>query len=328
VPSLDYDPSNRDSYASPLAGPVVPIMDAPFLRSGPPALPLAERPLDLLFFGVVNDRRANLLAAIESGPVARSRCSTSPCSDPSAISSSAQSKAVLNLHHYELARFEQIRVAHCLSLGHAGHFGTHARHLARGAFRERGLLPADRRAAPIPRRRFARPVLFGRQTDVARLQSRDPLAAVRRTGRLPAIGPARWCARPTTETTLAMCRMNLGSGKESGQLVRSAGRRPRSRNARGRGGGRAFRNDRRAEREAMRDPDLLEAGQLVVMQVQHGLRLADELIALGSEQGLVEQRDLATGRLDRCQQVGAPVVDDAEEQQVQGPLGQRQRRRA
>ncbi len=115
---------------------------------------------------------------------------------------------------------------------------------------------------------------------------------------------------------------------ESGQLV---GRQEEDRvleMARGRGGGRAFRNDRRAEREAMRDPDLLEAGQLVVVQVQHGLRLPDELIALGSEQGLVEQRDLATGRLDRCQQVGAPVVDDAEEQQVERAVGQRQRRRS
>ena len=127
-------------------------------------------------------------------------------------------------------------------------------------------------------------------------------------------------------------RIETGRAKrladESGQLV---GRQEEDRvleMRRGRGGGRAFRNDRRAEREAMRDPDLLEAGQLVVMQVQHGLRLPDELIALGSEQGLVEQRDLATGRLDRCQQVGAPVVDDAEEQQVERSLGQRQRRRA
>jgi len=84
LPSLDYDASNQNSYFSSMAGPIVPIMDAPFLRAEH-AVPLAERPIDLLFFGVLNDRRARLIAAIESGAGRKlpGRC-------PSAIKSGVQ----------------------------------------------------------------------------------------------------------------------------------------------------------------------------------------------------------------------------------------------
>jgi len=214
LPSLDYDPSNRDSYDSPLAGPVIPIMDAPFLRSGPPALPLAERPFDLLFFGVVNDRRANLLAAIESAGC-QVTLFDKPLFGPERDQFIRQSKAVLNLHHYELARFEQIRVAHCLSLGtpvisERTPATSPAAHFENAVF----FLPTDE----LPRfvgQTFRSPGFYSDAKRMLRgFQSRDPLAQF---GELVAYLQSvqrAWCAAPTTETTLRMCRMNLGSGKD------------------------------------------------------------------------------------------------------------------
>src|SRR5437879_6339157 len=212
LPSLDSDPSNRDSYASPLAGPVIPIMDAPFLRSGPPALPLAERPFDLLFFGVVNDRRANLLAAIESAGC-QVTLFDKPLFGPERDQFIRQSKAVLNLHHYELARFEQIRVAHCLSLGtpvisERTPATSPAAHFENAVF----FLPTDE----LPRfvgQTFRSPGFYSDAKRMLRgFQSRDPLAQF---GELVAYLQSvqhAWCAAPTTETTLRMCRVSLGSG--------------------------------------------------------------------------------------------------------------------
>jgi SAM-dependent methyltransferase len=116
LPTLDYDPHNQRIYAPSSASPLVTFLDAPYLRAAQPAAPLAERPLDLLFFGSGNERRRELIALIE----ATGRQVTvfdQPLYGPERDELIVQAKAVLNLHFYESARLEQPRISHCLSLG-------------------------------------------------------------------------------------------------------------------------------------------------------------------------------------------------------------------
>ena len=113
---VDYDADNVPAYARDLdAVPVVPILHAPYLASAA-TLPIAQRPIDLLFIGSLNERRRALIQRIEAAGVQVTLFD-------SALYGSerdhfiAQAKAVLNVHFYESSRFEQVRVAHCLSLG-------------------------------------------------------------------------------------------------------------------------------------------------------------------------------------------------------------------
>jgi SAM-dependent methyltransferase len=116
VPSFDYDPANQAAYNAALAGPCVPILDAPYLRAGRAQRPLRDRPLDLLFFGSINERRRHLIGQIEAAGC-RIAMFDHPLYGPERDEIILQAKAVLNLHYYETARLEQTRIAHCLSLG-------------------------------------------------------------------------------------------------------------------------------------------------------------------------------------------------------------------
>jgi hypothetical protein len=113
---MDYDAANVSAYrADPAEVPVVPLGHAPYLeRDG--LLPLAERPIDLLFFGSMNPRRRALLERIEACGVSVS-VFDAPIYGPERDEFIRQAKAVLNCHFYDSSRFEQARVAHCLSLG-------------------------------------------------------------------------------------------------------------------------------------------------------------------------------------------------------------------
>ncbi|MCG3189085.1 MAG: hypothetical protein LKCHEGNO_01328 [Burkholderiaceae bacterium] len=113
---VDYDAGNVPAYASdPDTVPLVSMGFAPYLA--PSQLPpLAERPIDLLFIGSMNDRRRALIQRIESAGVQVSLFD-SPLYGPERDQFIGQAKAVLNMPFYESSRFEQVRVAHCLSLG-------------------------------------------------------------------------------------------------------------------------------------------------------------------------------------------------------------------
>jgi hypothetical protein len=113
---VDYDAANVRAYrADPSEVTVLPLGHAPYLeRDG--GLPLAERPIDLLFFGSVNPRRQQLLDRIEACGVTVS-VFDAPLYGPERDDFIRQAKAVLNCHFYDSSRFEQARVAHCLSLG-------------------------------------------------------------------------------------------------------------------------------------------------------------------------------------------------------------------
>jgi hypothetical protein len=117
---VDYDRANIAAYATrPQDVPVVSFGYASYLDAGRearPALPLEERPIDLLFFGSVNERRQRFIARIESAG-----CNVSTF-DHAIYGAERdqfvrQAKAVLNCHFYDSNCFEQARAFHCLSLG-------------------------------------------------------------------------------------------------------------------------------------------------------------------------------------------------------------------
>jgi len=113
---IDYDAGNPHNYtAHPEDVTLVSFGHAPFLQ--PEAtLPWQERPIDVLFFGSLNERRRERLRRIEQtgrkvvvAPV--------PCYGDERASLLRQAKAVVNLPFYESARFEQVRAFICLSSG-------------------------------------------------------------------------------------------------------------------------------------------------------------------------------------------------------------------
>jgi len=116
---VDYDADNIAAYAQQREDvPIVPILHAPYLAPTAelPVLPLEERPIDLLFIGSMNERRRAWLGRIEA-------LGLNVAVFDSALYGAErdqfirQAKAVVNCHFYASSRFEQARVAHCLSLG-------------------------------------------------------------------------------------------------------------------------------------------------------------------------------------------------------------------
>lgn len=113
---VDYDAANLAAYAAdPLDVPVVPLLHAPYLRPQS-SVPLELRPIDLLFIGSMNERRRAWLDRIEALGLSVSVFDSALYGEER-DQFILQSKAVLNCHFYESSRFEQARVAHCLSLG-------------------------------------------------------------------------------------------------------------------------------------------------------------------------------------------------------------------
>ena len=84
---VDYDADNVPAYTTYIEDvPIVPFLNAPYLKPEV-SLPLAERPIDVLFIGSMNERRRDMINRIESTG-ARSCCSIRLCMDPSETSSS------------------------------------------------------------------------------------------------------------------------------------------------------------------------------------------------------------------------------------------------
>ncbi len=113
---IDYDERNLAAYGCKLGDvPVVSFQYAPYLATVQP-LPLPDRPIDLLFFGSINERRKALFTRIEA-------CGWNvsvfdhPLYGEERDHFIRQSKAVFNCHFYESSRFEQARAFHTLSLG-------------------------------------------------------------------------------------------------------------------------------------------------------------------------------------------------------------------
>lgn len=113
---IDYNEGNLASYGcKPGDVPMVSFQWAPYLATTP-ALPLQDRPIDLLFFGSINARRKAIFSRIEA-------CGWNvslfdhPLYGEERDTFIRQAKAVFNCHFYESSRFEQARAFHTLSLG-------------------------------------------------------------------------------------------------------------------------------------------------------------------------------------------------------------------
>lgn len=115
---VDYDLANIGAYAAdPADVPLIPFRHAPYLaRAAEAVLPLEERPIDLLFFGSMNERRRRLIARIEACGL-QVATFDHPLYADERDQYIRQAKAVLNCHFYESATFEQVRAFQCLSLG-------------------------------------------------------------------------------------------------------------------------------------------------------------------------------------------------------------------
>ena len=113
---VDYNEDNRAAYVADVNDvPVVPLLHAPYLKPEQ-TIPLEERPIDLLFIGSMNERRRAWLDRIEALGLSVAMFD-GPLYGPERDHFILQAKAVVNAHFYESSRFEQARVAHCLSLG-------------------------------------------------------------------------------------------------------------------------------------------------------------------------------------------------------------------
>ena len=113
---VDYDAANRSAYAAnPDDVPVVALLHAPYLKPEQ-SIALEERPIDLLFIGSINERRRAWLDRIEALGLSIAMFD-GPLYGPERDRFIVQAKAVVNTHFYASSRFEQARVAHCLSLG-------------------------------------------------------------------------------------------------------------------------------------------------------------------------------------------------------------------
>ena len=112
---VDYDSANVSTYTAHVNDvPLVSFAHAPYLVNRNVA-PLEQRPIDLLFFGAINERRRRLIADVESS--GRKVSVVVGLFGPERDQFVQQAKAVFNCHYYESARFEQARAFQCLSLG-------------------------------------------------------------------------------------------------------------------------------------------------------------------------------------------------------------------
>lgn len=113
---LDYEAQNVPHYCTdPNDVPLLPFYSAPYLKPED-SPPLEDRPIDLLFFGSMNPRRKAFIDRVEACGV-QVAIFDRPLYGPERDEYIRQSKAVINCRFYETSRFEQIRAAHCLSLG-------------------------------------------------------------------------------------------------------------------------------------------------------------------------------------------------------------------
>lgn len=116
LPAADYDIANVEA----LGAGSHPVDVLPFLHAAnlePSGVqPTSERPIDLLFFGSMNDRRKRFIERVERCGVPVS-IPDRPLYGPERDQLIGQAKAVLNCHFYDSARLERIRIQQCLSLG-------------------------------------------------------------------------------------------------------------------------------------------------------------------------------------------------------------------
>ena len=213
---VDYDAANRAGYASDVGHlddiPVVALLHAPYLR-GEFAVALEDRPIDLLFIGSMNERRRAWIARIEALGLSVAQFDA-PLYGPERDHFTRQAKAVVNAHFYESSRFEQARVAHCLSLGTPVISERTAQTRPHAAFEDSVLWLEGDQLEQFFSEDFGTPEYFDvARAALARFEQTDPVEAY---AELLAFASgfcsAHHARRPTPPWQPT--RINLGSGKD------------------------------------------------------------------------------------------------------------------
>jgi SAM-dependent methyltransferase len=210
---VEYDADNIAAYTTRVDEvPVFPLLSAPYLRPAQ-TLPLEERPIDLLFIGSMNERRAALIRRIEASGRQVSLLDT-PLYGPERDQIILQSKAVLNMHFYESSRFEQARVSHCLSLQTPVVSERNASTRPHAAFEDSVFWFDADRAHDFFANEFATPAFFEQaRAGLARFGETDPIEAYADMLAFAAgFGPAHQQRRPVG--AWRPTKVNLGSGKD------------------------------------------------------------------------------------------------------------------
>jgi hypothetical protein len=209
----EYDTGNIAAYgADPADVPILPFLHAPYLHDGQ-ALPLAERPIDLLFFGSMNARRRKYIDRVEACGV-KVAMFDQPIYGPERDHFIRQAKAVLNCHFYETSRFEQVRVSHCLSLGTPVISERVAAADPGVAFEESVFWLRDDDLVSFFRKRFGKQVFFDQAADkLAAFAQHDPIEAYADLVGFAA-GYMQGHLRTRSGEAWRPRALNLGSGKD------------------------------------------------------------------------------------------------------------------
>lgn len=210
---IDYDAANVAAYCdTPEDVPLVSFGHAPYLLDhAAPAL--EDRPIDLLFFGSMNERRQAFISSVEACGV-QVTVFDHPLYGPERDAFIANAKAVLNCSFYDTSRFEQARASHCLSLGTpviselrdgappAGPFAASVTWLHPGELAE------------FFGSRFSTPAFFAdARAQLASFQATDCTAAYAEMLSF-AIGVHRGYGLSRSTAPWQPSRLNLGSGKD------------------------------------------------------------------------------------------------------------------
>lgn len=210
---VDYDAANREAYAADVDDvPVVPFLFAPYLEDGA-ALALEDRPIDLLFFGSVNERRRDYLARVEACGL-QVAMFDGPLYGPERDHFVRQSKAVLNCHHYASSRFEQARAFQCLSMGTPVISERSLRTMPPPAYDEAVFWLPDAELEPFFRQRFNTPAFFEQaRRQLAGFRAHDPMDAYADLLAF-ACGVHQADRRRLGDEPWRPRQLNLGSGKD------------------------------------------------------------------------------------------------------------------
>jgi SAM-dependent methyltransferase len=210
---VDYEPANVAGYAKhPEDVAIVPLLNAPYLKPAA-GVALEDRPIDLLFIGSMNERRRAWLDRIRAtGRQVTTLASALYGAERDALI--VQAKAVVNCHFYESSRFEQARVAHCLSLGTPVISERTARTDPHPAFEDSVFWLEGTQLEQFFGEDFATPAFFdAARGALGRFAESDPIEAYADLLAF-ACGFARSHFERRPATPWQPTRINLGSGKD------------------------------------------------------------------------------------------------------------------
>ena len=210
---IDYDAANVAHYATDTDDvPIVPFGHSPFLNTEP-AIALEDRPIDLLFFGSMNERRRAYIDRVERSGVSVATFDT-PLYSEERDRFIRQAKAVLNCSYYETSRFEQARASHCLSLGTPVISQQRDAAAPGAAFAESVFWLPDAEVEGFFKREFKTPAFFETaRRQLAAFATHDPIEAYADLLAF-AIGADQGYRRSRTTDAWQPTRINLGSGKD------------------------------------------------------------------------------------------------------------------